>query len=531
MNATLPDPNNPYSFDEYRATRDNVRFLADDPFLQRVIATYAPELTPAELADLDSFDQQVSGPWRAASDEIALPENAIRMRHFDAWNNRIDRIERPAALLEMEKEIYGEGMFSEDHDAWARFVKIFLLCELGETGINCAHCCTGGLVMILDKYGSGPELERINHHMKDGIDGDYAIASQFLSEIQGGSDVAANLVEARPQDDGTYRIHGTKFFCSAAHADYAIITAKPTDSSSVGVFVVPSWLPGDKERERRNGYRINKLKQKLGTKELPTAEITYDGAVAYPVGDLNRGLANIVGIVLSHSRFITGISAGATLTRMAREAEQYAQWRTAFGVRIDNFGLVARQLEDLKLTRERTTAASFKLQREILRLQGQTPSGTAADQEFERATFQLRLMIMLQKMVACDDSAKYSEVAMSVLGANGLMEDFSALPRLYRDAVVLAGAWEGPRNLLLTRVFMDMQQQAASYPTAELIDDLLPSTDPQIRAELAQEVTEILSQSLLGNDKQTIEACRRWDAWCTDFVHHYQDEALREVSG
>jgi len=78
---------------------------------------------------------------------------------------------------------------------------------------------------------------------------------------------------------------------------------------------------------------------------------------------------------------------------------------------------------------------------------------------------------------------------------------------------------------------MDMQKQAASYPTAELIDDLLPSTDPQIRAELAQEVTEILSQSLLGNDKQTIEACRRWDAWCTDFVHHYQDEALREVSG
>ncbi len=65
---------------------------------------------------------------------------------------------------------------------------------------------------------------------------------------------------------------------------------------------MPSWLPGDKVKERRNGYRINRIKWKMGTAELPTAEIEFHGAVAYAVGPTNRGVANAVGIVLTLSR-------------------------------------------------------------------------------------------------------------------------------------------------------------------------------------------------------------------------------------
>lgn len=529
---SIPDRNNPYSFDEYRKARDSYQFLADDEFLHSVIRTYAPGLSQTAKQDLDRFDKRISNEWRRIADVVGQPENAPRMRHFDAYQNRIDRIERPGEGLRMEKEIYAEAMFADDADPWTTFIKIFLLTELGEAGIGCAHCCTGGLVMILDAYGEGENLAAINEHMKHGRDGDFGIASQFLSEIQGGSDVSANLVEAAPQPDGSYRIYGTKFFCSAAHADYAIITAKPTDSNKVGAFVVPSWLPGDKDREKRNGYRIEKLKHKLGTRELPTAEITYDGAEAYPVGDLERGLANIVGIVLAHSRFITGISAGGTLIRMAREAEQYAQWRTAFGVTIKDFGLVARQLQDVRLAARRTTAASFKLQREIMRVKGLPGETPYPPQTAAKAAFGLRLMIMLQKMVACDDAAHYSEVAMSVLGANGLMEDFSALPRMYRDTVVLAGAWEGPRNLLLTRIFLDIQTQADSYPSDLLVSDLLPGTSQERVQTLSEELAIVLKHgSLLGTDDLTLELSRRWDQWCADFVHAYQDEALQAVTG
>ncbi|MEM8561590.1 MAG: acyl-CoA dehydrogenase family protein [Pseudomonadota bacterium] len=529
--SNLPNRDNPYNFDEYLSWRDSFDMFADDEFLQRVIATYAPDLTAEEKSDLQRMGKQISAQWKHWADEGGKPENAPYMEHYGPFNNRIDRIVRPEATLKLEKAIYQEGIFARDVSAWVTFIKIFMFCQLGESGINCSHCCTGGLIRILEKFDSSPETDLMLEHMREGIDGDYGIASQFLSEIQGGSDVAANCVEAVKTDDG-WRIYGTKFYCSAAHSDYALITAKPTDSSAVAVFVVPSWLPGDKEKEKRNNYTINKLKSKLGTRELPTAEITYNGAVAYQVGELERGLANIVGIVLSHSRFITGISAGAQLTRMAREARGYSEFRKAFGVTIKDFGLVASQMARVERGARRCTAGAFKMQSQILRSEaieaGELDLGSA--EENERAAFDVRILVMMQKLVACSDSAVVSEEAMSILGANGLMEDFSALPRLYRDAVVLGGAWEGPRNLLLTRIYMDMQKAAAWYPPEAFLGNLLAGSSQEKVADLAIRLEQVLSHgTLFDTAPETLEICDMWDKLCADIIHEYQDNAVNEV--
>lgn len=528
---SLPNRNNPYNFDEFLSWRNEFNFLDDDSYLKKVIAHYAGELSDEIQQDLSRFAQRLSSHWQHLADESGRHENAPHMVHFDGHNNRIDRIVRPASTLQLEQEVWQEAVFSEAVDPWVRFIKIFLLCELGESGINCAHCCTGGLIMILERFADTPELQRILHHLKEGNAGGYGIGAQFLSEIQGGSDVAANAVEAVQTDQG-WRIHGTKFYCSAAHADYAVITAKPTGSHHVGVFVVPSWLPGDKQKERRNSYTINKLKTKLGTRELPTAEITYNGALAYPVGDLERGLANIVGIVLSHSRFVTGLSAGAQITRTAREAKRYSEWRQAFGVTINQFGLVAMQVQELEQLAARCTAGAFKLQSEIHRIE-QIERGAVVNPGetlLEQARFHVRILIMLQKLVACDDSARSNETAMSIFGGHGLMEDFSALPRLFRDATTLNGAWEGPRNLLLTRIYMDIQAAAGWYKPSELIANLLPTTDADQVSDLAQELDTVLQhKSLTAADQDTIQMCQRWNQLCCDLFHAYQEEAVREV--
>ncbi len=104
-------------------------------------------------------------------------------------------------------------------------------------------------------------------------------------------------------------------FCSATHADYAMVTAKPAGSEKIALFVLPSWLPGNKEKEIRNGYTIDRIKWKMGTSELTTAELTFNGALAYPVGPLERGLANVVGTVLTYSRLTVGLSAAGFMTR------------------------------------------------------------------------------------------------------------------------------------------------------------------------------------------------------------------------
>ena len=169
---------------------------------------------------------------------------------------------------------------------------MFLIYQNGEACIACPLVCTEGLVAVLEAFADTPQTQRILTHCKEGENGDFAVGAQYLSEIQGGSDVPANLLEAARAGD-TWRLYGTKFFCSATHADYAVVTAKPTGSEKVGLFVVPSWLPGDKQREKRNGFTIDRLKWKMGTSELTTGEITFNGALAYPVGPLDRGLAHV----------------------------------------------------------------------------------------------------------------------------------------------------------------------------------------------------------------------------------------------
>jgi alkylation response protein AidB-like acyl-CoA dehydrogenase len=119
--------------------------------------------------------------------------------------------------------------------AWPGLVKRFLLQQIGEAGANCPMACTEGLVALIDEFPQDrhPELDRILLHCKEGLDGDFGIGAQFMTEIRGGSDIPSNLLEAQPEGDH-FRIYGTKFFCSAAHADYSVITTKVTGSEEVG---------------------------------------------------------------------------------------------------------------------------------------------------------------------------------------------------------------------------------------------------------------------------------------------------------
>ena len=283
-----------------------------------------------------------------------------KLKHFDAFNHRIDKIERCLETETLEREIFSLGLFDPNRNTpWSRFVKMFLLYENGEAGCMCPIACTHGLIWLLQKYESdlSEPVKKILHNLRDGTKGDYAKGAQFVTEIQGGSDVPANLVEAvfeKSQGlDGysdCWRIYGKKFFCSAVHTDYALVTAKPKDvpsSTKIAAFVVPSWLPGNKKREIRNSYTIDRLKPKLGTAELPTAEVTYNGAVAYPVGPLEKGLADVVGIVLSLSRLHVAFGMAAGALRVAREASLYAQFREAFGVPVSLFPLMINQINDL----------------------------------------------------------------------------------------------------------------------------------------------------------------------------------------
>ena len=528
---SFPDRNNPYLFDAFLQWRRKVDYYCDDPFFQKVLKHY----TAADWSAVDTVARRLSAKvsfrWRDMAESIAWPEKQPVVMHYDAYKHRIDRIVRPAEGVTMEKEVFAEALFSKKTSPWVRFTKMFLIYQNGEACISCPLTCTEGLVELLTQFADTPELNHIREHCQEGIEGDFAIGAQYLTEIQGGSDVPSNVVEAEVQN-GIWRLYGSKFFCSATHADYAVVTAKPTGSEKIALFVVPSWLPGNKDREIRNGFTIDRIKRKMGTSELPTAEITFDGALAYPVGPLESGLANVVGIVLTYSRLTIGLASAASMTRAAREAQKYAEFRTAFGRKISQFPMVANQVARLEKYAHRTVAGAFKLYQAFLRHKDELSDKLErnADGAEQKERFDIRELIMLQKITATWDCTDVLRRAMSIFGGHGVMEDFSALPRLFRDAAINE-LWEGPRNVLLTQIHRDLQRAKQWYPPAEFVQHILSGGDASVIRTLAEEIEKLVAHpSLLEPDAETRKICERWDSFCHRFFHTYQDVAHAEVT-
>ena len=526
---SFPDRNNPYSFNPFLEWRKNVDYYEDDVFLQKLIRQHTGDEAESLDREMREFSRKVSFRWRDLTERIVTPDRRPYMMHYDGHKNRIDRIVRPYETEVMEKEVFSQALFSDSTSPWSRFIKFYLLSENGEAGVNCPLTCTWGLAALLEKFADSPETRAILEHIKEGGEDGHAIGAQFVSEIQGGSDVPANLLEA-VEEDGVWRLYGTKFFCSAAHADYAAVTAKPRGSENVALFVVPMWMPGNKEKEIRNGCTIDRIKWKMGTVELPTAELTFNGAVAYPAGPLDRGVASVVGIVLTYSRLAIAIGMAGGMARGLREVKKYAEFRTAFGMPLKDWPMAAGQLRKNERYALRTIAGAFKVYERFISLPGGLALGLNTEEPLalKKQRFDVRQLVMLQKITVAQDACDMSRLGISVFGGHGVMEDFSSFPRMFRDGLVNE-LWEGPRNVLLTQLFLDFQRVREWHPPQDFVQSILSGADESLINHMGRELEEIMeTPHFFDLDEKTLEACERWDDYCARLFHAYQDLALDE---
>lgn len=522
----ITDENN-YSFDAFLSRRASVNCYTDNSFFRNVITHFTGELSETLNNRLMEFSHKSTHTWRNLIEEMAKIENRPRLQQYDAFNRRVDRVVLSKESELLTDAVFKEGLFSDRTDKWEKIIKEVILYHNGEANTMCPLLCTDGLISLIEEFADsvGPELQDILQHCKEGIDGDFGVGAQFLTEIQGGSDVRKNVLKAVPEGDN-YRLYGSKFFCSAIHADYAVVTARVKDSDHIGVFIVPSWLPGDKEKEKRNGYKINRLKTKMGTCELPSGEIHYQGALAYPIGSPEKGISTITSIVLTKSRLGIGISSSAFLMRMAQEALLYSEFREAFGRTIGQFPLMAGQLQTIELTAKRTLAGAFKVYDQYFKTQ-ETMSNSSTDKLHR---FAVRELILLQKIVSSHDTVSIGRLAISTFGGNGVIEDWSSIPRLYRDAMVNE-LWEGPKNVLLTQIFRDFQRAMSWLTPKDFIATILPSLTEEKSKSLASTMEELLEDNNLSAEvsHHSINAAEAWENLCFELFREYQNQALAEV--
>ena len=433
----------PYTFDAFRAALGGNAY-DDDPLLATLVRRLA-RADAGTVEALSAFGARVAGPLARAADESARPENAPRLRPYDAYHRRVDEIVLPGSTLGALADVAGRERLGVLHgDPIVFYAKTYLAHQNGEAGVACSLACTDGLSRLLDALGDRPEHREALASLRASSAERVRHGAQFVTEIQGGSDVGANAVRAI-RDGDAWRLHGPKWFCSNVNADWFVVSARPDGAvegtRGVAIFLVPAYLrDGD---AIRNGYTIDRLKDKLGTRELATAEVTFDGALGWAIGPLDRGVANLVDIVLTASRIACVLYAAATLRQAERVAGAYASFRTAFGRPIADFALVRRTLDEIALARARALAVAF----ELVRL-WPSRAGTAEADDF-------RVLLSLAKPVITRRASTLAHDAMMLLGANGIEERFSPLPRLVRDAAVME-TWEGPHNVLFAQALRDL---------------------------------------------------------------------------
>src|SRR5436305_5296309 len=316
--------------------------------------------------------------------------------------------------------------------AVAKYALQYLFVQ-AEFGLMCPVSVTDTSIHLIRKFASAELKAYLLPKMLSGELATLWKGTQFMTERAGGSDVGAIETVARLQD-GVWRLTGDKWFCSHADADVALLLARPEAAPSGTKGLALFALPRRLKSGRRNTYKIVRLKDKLGTRSMASGEIRLEGAVAYLVGDLDRGFKQMMEQV-NLSRLSHGVRAAAMMRRCVNEAMIAARTRTAFGETIINYPLLRRQL--LKLIVPTEQALSMMLF--AASSMDQANAGSTEAQSL------LRILTPLLKFRACRDNIPVATGSMEVRGGNGYIEEW-VHARLVRDAHI-GVLWEGTSNI------------------------------------------------------------------------------------
>jgi putative acyl-CoA dehydrogenase len=254
-----------------------------------------------------------------------------------------------------------------------------------------------------------------------------ALAGMGMTEKQGGSDVRANITEARPTSvDGTYTLHGHKWFTSAPMNDVFLVLAQAP--GGLTCFVLPRVLPDG----TRNRLDVVRLKDKLGNRSNASSELEFDGTVVFRLGDEGRGVRTIIEMVAA-TRLDCVLGSASLMRKAVAEASWHVAHRSAFGGLLADKPLMQNVVADLAVESEAATALALRLASAVDRLSD--PHEAALR----------RIGLPLAKFWVCKRTPGLVAEALECLGGNGYVEE-SGMPLLYREAP-LNSVWEGSGNV------------------------------------------------------------------------------------
>jgi len=469
-----------------RALQDNV--YTRNPDFQHSIQYHFATGSSGIHAELVRFGHEVPLRLEPLVAENDYRLNLPRLDAFDGIGERIDAVVHHPAYVQAGNIIYGTKMMEKAARAGGLLESLtlfFLSCHAGEAGHNCPVACTAGILRVLRKFTDLPNREVYRQKLVDPCFETNFTGAQFVTEIQGGSDVALNAAVAEPAGDGSWRIQGEKWFCSNADADLILMTARhdphTEGTKGLGLFLLPAVL----EDGTRNHFTLRRLKEKIGTRTMASAEIDFHGAVAYPVGDLRAGFKTLMENVLHLSRIYNSFAALGVGQRAYQIATSYARNRTAFGHPIIDYPLVKENLAGIKAENTAMLASIMA----ATRLQDKADTGHWSDPD---TPLLLRLLANLNKYLSALWTVEHVHHALDVLAGNGAIESFSSMPRLLRDSIVIEN-WEGTHNTLRMQILRDLHRYRIGEIYLDYMQDQIVRncTDAKWNSRLGQRLSAL----------------------------------------
>jgi acyl-CoA dehydrogenase len=490
---TTPTPHAGPAQDAMPTTRGLNYFLEDRNFqflCEAVMGAEVYERARPHLTDLGAIAGDELDALAAVADR-----NPPVLRAWDERGQRVDEVVRHPAYRRMEEIAFCRfGLAAMAHRpgvlGWPgrapqvlKYALSYLFAQ-SEFGLLCPVNMTDSCARMLDAFGSEELKGRYLPHLTSTEADALWQGTQWMTERTGGSDVGASTTVARRGVDGQWRLWGDKWFTSVANAELALTLARPegapVGTRGLAMFLVPRRLPDGS----RNAWTVNRLKDKLGSRSMATGEVTYTGAVAYVVGELDSGFKQMMEMV-NGSRLSNAMRAAGIMRRALLESLVHARQRVAFGRRLVELPLLRSNLLGMLLDAE--AAASVILNGAALldrREAGSTEARALARVWTPLAKYWITLR-------ARDATAE----AMNVRGGNGYVEEW-VNPRLLRDAF-LGAIWEGSANV----VALDVQRAIVKDRGLEALAAFI--------AERLARITERAAKPWVDLVKSNLEAVTR----------------------
>ncbi len=439
-------------------------FYQDPPRLtntfdsNRWLKAYLKYKLPKEIfahlePDLHRFGSLCAGEYdmlgRAAANEkpVLIP--------FDPWGKRIDEIKVSRAWSELNDISAREGLihhgYKRAHGEFSRlyqFSKLYLF-HPSSAFYTCPLAMADGAARVLEVYGRAEVHSQAFSHLTSDSPQEFWTSGQWMTERTGGSDVSATSTVARIEG-GQARLFGTKWFSSATTAQMALALARvegsPAGSKGLTLFMVPMRLSDNS----LNHIRVLRLKDKLGTWALPTAELQLEGSLATQIGERDQGVKTVA-TMLNITRLYNSVCSIGQMARGLELVRDYSRRRKVFGAELNaqvlHFQTFA--LEEVK------SLAGFLLTFEMVHLLGKEECGKASAQEAEI----LRLLTPVTKLFTARASVQTASEVVEGFGGAGYIED-TGIPVQLRDSQVFS-IWEGATNVLSLDLLRVLQKKSA----------------------------------------------------------------------